>query len=47
MRPHINGLRSGSGSAPPTEKATNAETRLRAKRQYPDEDHSRAGETEF
>lgn len=45
MRPHINGLRSGSGSAPP-ETATNAETRLRAKRLSPDEDESRAGKTE-
>ena len=45
MRPHINGLRSGSGSAPP-ETATNAETRLRAKRLSPDEDEKRAGKTE-
>ena len=45
MRPHINDLRSGSGSAPP-ETATNAETRLRAKRLSPDEDESRAGKTE-
>lgn len=41
MRPHINGLRSGSGSPPET--ATNAETRLRVKRLSPDEDESRAG----
>jgi len=45
MRPHINGLRSGSGSAPP-ETATNAETRLRAKRLSPDEDESRTGKTD-
>ena len=44
MRPHINGLRSGSGSPPET--ATNAETRLRVKRLSPDEDESRAGKTE-
>lgn len=46
MRPHINGLRSGSGSAPPPETATNAETRLRAKRLSPDEDESRTGKTD-